>query len=244
MLTNIMLVINSERAALREAPAFRNKMAAPRLSMIKDIIDNSLSPRKLGSPPLSPTHDEAVSRSNSKSVSLRGSKQLQFSESGNSIIPSGYVPLDTIDPSPATEFSFDKLELRLSALSVKVDDESSSSDSLTRSYTSDPKLALSGAKSARSDTRTSTESTFKKVKPSYISGSKTARSMTLGETNSAPRASGEVSKEMLRQEELQALALEPLVFDLTAVTDIAVLDEAIRKITERKEKLIKINEGK
>ncbi len=221
--------------------------------MIKDLIEKALTMRKSSSPPLSPTGDGAISRSSSrKSVlpSPRGSRQFVLADSGSNVVPNGYVPLDTVEPSPATEFSFDKLELRLSSLSVKVDDESSSSDSLSRSYMSDPKLAISssGSKSARSDapSRANTEFTFKQVKPSY-SGSKSSRSMTVDEQKpnaKSPRASTEVSKELLRQRELQSLTREPLVFDLTNVTDIAVLDEAIKKITERKEMIQKFNGGK
>lgn len=223
--------------------------------MIRELIEKAMAMRKASSPPLSPTGDGAISRSSSrKSVlpSPRASRQMQqLSESGSVIVPQGYVPLETIEPSPATEFSFDKLELKLSSLSVKVDDESSSSDSLTRSmsYVSDPRLGLNGSKSARSDhpTRSHTESTFKQVKPSY-SASKSTRSMTVDEGKpsaaKSPRASVEVSKDLLRQKELQALAREPLVFDLTNVTDIAVLDAAIRKINERKEKLAKLSQGK
>jgi hypothetical protein len=247
----LLKLINSERAALRETPAFRNKMCVPRLSMIKELIEKALAMRKTSSPPLSPTGDGAISRSSSrKSVlpSPRASRQMQITESGNIVVPNGYVPLETIEPSPATDFSFDKLELKLSTLSVKVDDESSSSDSLSRSYVSDPRLAVSGSKSARSDQpiRSNTEFTFKQVKPSYTSG-KSARSMTVDEgkpSAKSPRASTEVSKDLLRQRELQSLAREPLGFDLTNVTDIAVLDDAIRKITARKEKIMKLNEGK
>lgn len=222
-------------------------MSVPRLSMIKELIEKALTMRKTSSPPLSPTGDGAMSRSSSRKLvvpSPRGSRQI--TESGNVVVPNGYVPLDNIEPSPATEFSFDKLELRLSSLSVKVDDESSSSDSLSRSYMSDPRLAVtsSGSRSARPDapTRANTEFAFKQVRPS-----KSSRSMTVDEGKPAtksPRASTEVSKDLLRQRELQALTREPLVFDLTNVTDIAVLEDAMKKIKERKEKIQKINEGK
>jgi hypothetical protein len=53
----LLSVINSERAALRETPAFRNKMCVPRLSMIKELIEKALAMRKTSSPPLSPTGD-------------------------------------------------------------------------------------------------------------------------------------------------------------------------------------------
>jgi hypothetical protein len=235
--------MNSERAALRETPAFRNKMAVPRLSTFKDIIEKAAAMRKTHSPPLSPTGDGAISRSNSRmsvKLSPRGSKKLSES------VPAGYVSLDA-EQGPPTQFSFDKLELRLSSLSVKVDEESSSSDSIGLSKTySDPRLAA-GSKSARSDqpSRANTEFTFKQVKPTKSYGSKTARSMTVAENTSqskSPRSSTEVSKE--RRAELTAVAAEPLVLDLTNVTDVTVLEDAIRKIQERKDKLRKALEGK